>query len=98
MSVMKKKDKVMLSGIVKKEMFLLDAVDRKTGEPVQAMRSRLVVRSFRLNAEPEEMADLVMAKYWPDDFDAERKLVVDVDGIAAARYRACDVPCTGDLE
>lgn len=54
--------------IIKKTRYTIQAVDRKSGEEVNAMRTRLDARSFRLDSFSEERVEMVMAKYWPDEF------------------------------
>ena len=73
--------------VAKKELYDMAAIDRKTGEAVVAKRSRFVARAFPLSDDSSAaMADLVLAKYWPDDFDPQRATVVDAASIAASGF------------
>jgi hypothetical protein len=50
--------------LLKKELVLVDAVDQRTGQPVQAQRRRVRGKSFHVLNTPELQATL-LAKEWP---------------------------------
>jgi len=69
--------------LAKKEKYSFDAIDRKTGEPVVAIRSRVVIRSFQLVEHTPELVGLMLSKHW-GEFDGERESVWSVDQIRQA--------------
>jgi len=63
---------------VKKQLYITDAVDRKTGLTVKSQRSKDVCYAFPITAS-EYFTDLLFAKYWPEDFASKLEVLQQSD-------------------
>ncbi|KAJ3306839.1 hypothetical protein HDV03_003876 [Kappamyces sp. JEL0829] len=55
---------------VKRQKYLMDAVNLKTNEPLQTIRTRLVVGSFNwADWTAEERTGFTMTRFWPNSLE-----------------------------
>ena len=55
--------------LVKKELYMKKSSNPKTGEEVEAQRSRMVTKSFQLRQFSETLVQVVLGKYWDESFE-----------------------------
>lgn len=84
-------DRFKYGTFLKKEKYMRNGTDPRTGEPVSVMRTRVVPRSFRTPTNPLRGVPLLFSKYWDEYDEACARLAAEIAAAAGiAKERSTD--------